>query len=76
LFWTTAEEGEVRDDHREDRHEDGHQDRQEDRHEDRHEDRWRIWRVTEPEPEYLRTMTRSHGARGPRDHQVRRWWLV
>jgi len=57
----------VRDDHREDRHEH--------RHEDRHEDRWRIWRVTEPEPEYLRTMTRSRGG-GRRDHQVRRWWLV
>ena len=32
-------------------------------------DRWRIWRVTEPEPEYLRSISR-------RRRPVRRWWNV
>ncbi|HYJ61897.1 MAG TPA: hypothetical protein VE032_10585 [Actinomycetota bacterium] len=43
------------------------------------EDRWRLWRVTEPEPEpeYLRSMTRRRGPRrpGPVPHRVR-WWSV
>ena len=41
------------------------------------EDRWRVWRVTEPEPEYLRSMTRRRGPRrpGPVPHRVR-WWSV
>ncbi|HEX9299821.1 MAG TPA: hypothetical protein VF968_06785 [Actinomycetota bacterium] len=41
------------------------------------DDRWRIWRVTEPEFEYLRSVSRRrrpHNAR--RDLPVRRWWHV
>jgi hypothetical protein len=49
---------------------------QRDRRDDADRDRWRIWRVTEPEPEYLRTPTRRRRARGWRDLPVRRWWHV
>jgi hypothetical protein len=43
---------------------------------DRRHDRWRMWRVTEPEPEYVRTITRRRRARGWRDLPARRWWHV
>jgi len=40
------------------------------------DDRWRIWRVTEPEPEYLRSVARRRRPRLWRDLPVRRWWNV
>jgi hypothetical protein len=49
---------------------------EDDRHDATDDDRWRIWRVIEPEPEYLRTMTRSRRTRAWRDLPVRRWWHV
>jgi len=49
-----------------DRHE-HREHRDEDRHEDRDEDRWRIWRMIEPEREYVRTMARVRRTRGVRD---------
>jgi hypothetical protein len=51
-------------------------DRGDGRHDDRHEDPWRIWRVTEPDPEYLRSRTRRRPPRPWRDLPVRRWWHV
>ena len=50
--------------------------RDEDRPGDLHDDRWRIWRVTEPEPEYVRSGTRRRRVRTWRDLPVRRWWNV
>ncbi|HEY6679767.1 MAG TPA: hypothetical protein VI276_01025 [Actinomycetota bacterium] len=41
-----------------------------------HDDRWRIWRVTEPEPEYLRSAARRRRPHVWRDLPVRRWWNV
>jgi len=40
------------------------------------EDRWRIWRVTEPEPKYLRSVARRRRPDVWRDLPVRRWWNV
>ena len=40
------------------------------------DDRWRIWRVTEPEPEYLRSISRKRRPHVWRDLPVRRWWNV
>ena len=40
-----------------------------------HEDRWRIWRVTEPELGYLRSLSRRR-PHAWRDLPVRRWWNV
>ena len=41
------------------------------------EDRWRVWRVTEPEPEYLRSWTRRRLTRRPGPGPQRpRWWAV
>jgi len=40
------------------------------------DDRWRIWRVTEPEPEYLRSAARRRRPHVWRDLRVRRWWNV
>jgi hypothetical protein len=50
--------------------------RRNDGRDEAHDDRWRIWRVTEPEPEYLRGRGRRHRPRVWRDLPVRRWWNV
>jgi hypothetical protein len=64
---TTDEEGEMSDD----RHE-HHEHRDGDRHEDRDEDRWRVWRMIEPEREYVRTLARAGRPHGWRDLGTRR----
>jgi len=40
------------------------------------DDRWRIWRVTEPEPEHLRSVSGRRRPHAWPDLPVRRWWHV
>ncbi|HTG47657.1 MAG TPA: hypothetical protein VK646_08375 [Actinomycetota bacterium] len=43
------------------------------------DDRWRMWRVTEPEPEYLRSWTRRPRPRRSEPRRwldLKRWWSV
>jgi hypothetical protein len=52
-----------------------------DRPGDSFEDRWRIWRVTEPEPEFVRSRTREGTSRPGHESSLperpfRRWWGV